>query len=49
MRWTPSGATSSACTVDSQPGCGTTFELYLPVYEEATSESEVVVDSAIPS
>ena len=41
--------TGGFVTVDSEPGCGTTFELYLPVYEEATSESEVVVDSSIPS
>ena len=30
-------------TVDSQPGRGTTFGLYLPVYEETTIESEVGV------
>ena len=41
--------TGGFVTVDSEPGCGTTFKLYLPVYEEATSESEVVVDNSIPS
>ena len=41
--------TGGFVTVDSEPGCGTTFKLYLPVYEEATSESEVVVASSIPS
>ena len=36
-------------TVDSRPGRGTTFGLSLPVYEEATTESDVVVDSSVPS
>ena len=36
-------------TADSRPGRGTTFGLYLPVYEEATTESDVVVDSSVPS
>ena len=41
--------TGGFVTVDSQPGCGMTFGLYLPVYEKPTSEFEVVVDSSIPS
>ena len=36
-------------TVDSQPGRGTTFGLYMPVYEGSTTGSEMVVDSFIPS
>ena len=36
-------------TVDSQPGRGTTFELYVPVYEGSTTGSEVVIESSVPS
>ena len=35
-------------TVDSEPGRGTTFGLYLPACEEPTSGSEVVVEGAVP-
>ena len=36
-------------TVDSEPGRGTTFRLYLPVCEQPTSGSEVIVESSVPS
>ena len=36
-------------TVDSEPGRGTTFRLYLPVHEETTSGSEVVVERSATS
>ena len=41
--------TGGFVTVDSQPGRGTTFGLYMPVYEGSTTGSEMVVDSFIPS
>ena len=36
-------------TVDSEPGCGTTFGLYLPVHQAPASEPGVVVEQSVTS
>jgi len=41
--------TGGFVTVDSETGHGTTFGLSLPVHEESTSGSEVVVDRTVGS